>query len=112
MPANSRSVLKKVSEYILCAAVHYDDGKVYEHQPRNIKTGIVIAGRRHHNCLLTGFILAKGKLKKADQVQGFLTNTDRFVNREEAFCIAKAADQLLYKCEGDGPQSLISEDLW
>jgi hypothetical protein len=33
-------------EYILSAAVHFDDGKIYEHQPSNIKTGFVVCGRR------------------------------------------------------------------
>lgn len=38
-----------MKEYILCASIHFDDGKVHEHQPKNIKTGFVVCGRRHHN---------------------------------------------------------------
>ena len=38
-------------EYILCAAIHWDDGETYPHQPKNITTGLVICGRRHHNIL-------------------------------------------------------------
>jgi len=26
-------------EYILCAAIHYKDGQVYLHQPKNVETG-------------------------------------------------------------------------
>lgn len=38
------------SEYIICSAIHFDDGKEYVHQPKNIKSGFVVTGRRHHNC--------------------------------------------------------------
>jgi len=30
--------------YILCAAIHYEDGIKYPHQPRNIEFGIVACG--------------------------------------------------------------------
>jgi hypothetical protein len=104
---------KKFSrEYILCAAIHYDDGKKHEHQPRNIKTGIVIAGRRHHNCIMTAHDLSKGILKQKTQVQGFITNTDKFVDRKEAFQIAKKARQFLMPIVEGGTETLISEDLW
>lgn len=35
-------------EYILCAATWFDDGKKYQHQPKNIKTGLVLCGFGHH----------------------------------------------------------------
>jgi len=37
-------------EYVICAANHFNDGKQYEHQPKNIKQGFIVTGRRHHNC--------------------------------------------------------------
>ena len=103
----------KKEEYILCAAVHYDDKIVHEHQPRNIKRGIVVAGRRHHNCIMTAMILSNGTLKQNDQVQGFITSKDRFVNRKEAFQVAKKVNQFLIPEFGETEEkSLISEDLW
>lgn len=97
-------------EYILCAAIHYDDGNVYVHQPKNIKTGFVVAGRRHHNCFTTVAILRDGKpYSGVNKIQGFLTNTDRFVDRIEAYEIAKEAKQLLN--ESSKPP-LMSEDLY
>ena len=106
-------------ERILCAAVHYNDGIEYVHQPYNIKTGIVICGHRHHNCLHNLWIL-KGEanvLKKLLQrdSQGFLTSENRYVTRKEAFLIAKAAGQLLYPKVFDPEEKdciLISEDLY
>jgi len=81
---------------ILCAAVWFHDGKTHVHQPKNVNNGFVIAGRRHHNCYYT---LAACKHKDANrmdfgkQTQGFLTDTDRFVSREEAGRIAFEAGQ-------------------
>lgn len=88
-------------EYILCAANHYDDGIEHHGMPKNIKTGFVICGRRHHNCiamfaLMVGFPYDERGLKLMNtEEQGFLTNTDRFVDRKEALEIAEAANQLL-----------------
>lgn len=45
------------NEYILCAAIHYDNGIKYEHQPKNIKTGIVACGLRHCSCFIILFNL-------------------------------------------------------
>lgn len=98
-------------EYILCAAIHYvDEGCIYAHQPKNIKTGFVVTGRRHHNCFTTVSILRDGKpYSGVNKIQGFLTNTDRFVDRKEAYIIAKDAGQILN--ESSKPP-LMSEDLY
>lgn len=37
-------------EDIRCAAIYYNDGNEYPHQPRNIDIGYVLCGLRHHNC--------------------------------------------------------------
>lgn len=77
--------------YILCAAIWYDDGKEHVHQPKNIETGYVICGRRHHNII--GIADIFGKKTKRDTIQGFLTSDDNFVNRKEAIPIALEAGQ-------------------
>ena len=89
-----------MKEYILCAANHYDDGEKQIHGPNNIESGFIICGRRHHNCIsifskMFGFPYddKTSKLKKTER-QGFLTNTDRFVEREEAAQIAFEAGQI------------------
>ena len=103
-----------MEEYILCAAIWFNDNKNHEHQPKNIKTGFVVCGRRHHNCFITAFILddeknltlkikgASGKIS-----QGFLTNLDRFVNRKEAAFRAFKAGQIIEESD-----CLMSEDLY
>ena len=107
-----KAIKMKNSEYILCAAIHYDDGLTYVHQPVNIKTGFVVAGRRHHNCFATIKIVSgdNGDLKSKNASQGFITNQDRYLDRKEAFIVAEAAGQLLLK--NKEPKTLISEDLW
>jgi hypothetical protein len=89
-----------MKEYILCAANHYDDGKEMTHGPKNIESGFVICGRRHHNCIsmfakMVGFPYDENAhaLMRTER-QGFLTNTDRFVEREEAAQIAFEAGQI------------------
>jgi len=110
-------------EYILCAAIHYDDKIKHPHQPKNIETGVVICGRRHHNCyaILSGLLGEhengeyKGKLKVVGRdAQGFITNLNRYVNRSEGWLIAQKAGQIVNGvkvCSGDDA-ILISENLY
>ena len=100
-----------MNEYILCAAIWFNDGKRHEHQPKNVPKGFVICGRRHHNCFITAFILndeenltskTKGKI-----IQGFLTNLDRFITRKTAGEIAFKAGQIKKETN-----CLMSEDLY
>lgn len=97
-------------EYILCAAIWFDDGEKHVHQPVNIETGLVVCGRRHHNCFATLAIISDDKLQKLNlrkkSTQGFITNTDRFVDRIEAAKIAFNAAQSKLT------DTLFSEDLY
>lgn len=112
-----------MKEFIICAANHYDDGNgcdVHPHEPVNITSGFVVAGRRHHNCIhafamIVGFPYTEEGLKiRNTEVQGFLTNTNRFVGRKEAYKIAFDADQIIGPNKGRPENSigLTSEDLY
>ena len=46
-------------EYIICSAIHFDDGEEYVHQPKNIKTGLVVCGMRHCNVFTTISLIAQ-----------------------------------------------------
>lgn len=100
-------------EKILCAANHYDDGIEHVHKPKNIITGFITCGLRHHNCIMTfaqivGFPYTdEGHTIHRTEVQGFLTNFNRFVDREEAAEIAACAGQIKKRIE-----TLYSEDLY
>jgi hypothetical protein len=94
------------TEIILCAAIHFDDGINHVHQPFNIETGFVICGRRHHNCFATLSALKVDKAILKNHKQGFITNTNRFVDREEAAVIAFKAGQ------STQTTTLFSEDLY
>jgi len=97
-----------MEDYIICAAIHFNDGKKYEHQPFNITEGFVICGHRHHNCFMTAYILNKDeKLKGIVKVQGFLTKKNRFVDRGEGGIIAFHAGQTTKL-----RKRLFSEDLY
>jgi len=107
---DANRLLAEVPEYLLCSAIWFDDGiDTYVHQPRNIKTGFVVCGRRHHNCFTTVAMLMgirKERLTK-EEVQGFLTNKDRFVDRYEAAQIALVSGQIK-----EPKDRLFSEDVW
>jgi hypothetical protein len=111
---------EKINEYILCAAIHFDDGTEYDNQPKNINTGIVLCGFRH-GCIFPQLNFAsKGKLRLVkdrlnngieEKSQGFITSHNRYVEREEALIIALANDQVLDLKEVRGNR-LYSEDLY
>lgn len=96
-------------EYILCAAIWFHDGKVHEHQPKNVNNGFVVTGRRHHNCYMTMAVIRGEDVKRIifpKEVQGFITNLDRFVDRKEGGEIAFKANQ------SKQTECLFSEDLY
>jgi hypothetical protein len=87
-------------EYILCAAIWYKDLTTQTFLPKNIDRGLVVCGHRHGHCI---DIMSKlGQLRSVqfgpdsvgESEQGFLTNTNRFVDRLEALEIAKKSNQL------------------
>ena len=94
-------------EYIICAAIYFNDGKQYVHQPKNITEGFVICGRRHHNCFMSNKILELCENKKCEHIQGFLTSKDIFVDRAVGGKIAFEANQI-----DEETTCLFSEDLY
>jgi hypothetical protein len=105
-------------EFIVSAANWYADGKEYVHQPKNIDSGFVICGRRHHNVFYSVYMLITllGDTKESNEKriellnqceQGFITSKNRWVDRIEGMKIASAAGQTI-KTDGE----LFSEDLY
>ena len=73
-------------EIILVAAIHFDDGKPYSLQPKNIDTGFVLCGHRH-GCIFeqtASKVMERRMNGIIKEEQGLLTNTNRFVGRKEA----------------------------
>jgi hypothetical protein len=96
-------------EYILCAAIWFDDGKSYLNQPNNITTGLVLCGWRH-GCIfpqIGGLVKERQQLGIFEKEQGFLTSKNRFVNRKEAGKIAFERGQT-----EELKETLFSEDLY
>ena len=93
----------RMDEYILCAAIHWDDGKPYPHQPT--ETGIVYCGYRHCDIFQQR---ERGSFRGMEQ--GFLTSRKRFVGRKEAAFIAVTAGQTdIGEIRG---RELFSEELY
>lgn len=111
-------------EYIICAAIWYDDGisrddeakSLEEGNPRtfpahfrgatfqntNISTGYVICGWRHGNIISVKPCNTKFCPEIKDTVQGFMTSNGRFVDRWQAAYIAWRAEQPLTNRYGKG----------
>jgi hypothetical protein len=109
-------------EYIICSAVWYKDLPLVKPEileprgfrPYNVDRGVVMSGWRHMNCIyqmcaITG--LRDIPAQVGESIQGFLTNTNRFVDREEGYDIAESANQLNDRPRGVG-RTLYSEDLY
>lgn len=105
-----------MEEKILCAAIWYMDLETQTFLPKNIDRGIVVCGHRHGHCIdvvkkLSGLrtvqLAADGV---GETEQGFLTNTNRFVDREDAYVIAEKMGQLNDRSHTVGV--LYSEDLY
>ena len=117
-----------MKEFILCAAIWYQDGKKHNDQPENIDNGFVICGRRHNNCYSVIEALSKHDKNirlSVDKIEnsmtdeqykkhhGFITSMDRYVDRKEAYEIAKLNDQIKFvKDSSDEYKILISESLY
>ena len=100
---------------IVCAAIYYEDGLVYKEQPINIKTGIVVTGRRHNNAYMTLEQLMADRFDTKylpKDCMGFITSIDTYVGRHEAYHIAKRANQLLHDLHDQTNLILVSEDLY
>jgi hypothetical protein len=95
-------------EYIMCAANHYDDDKDHPYQPYNIDKGFIICGWRHPCCGFS-YLGANEEAKQWDNcIQGFLTNKNRFLTRDESIPVAKLSKQIPQNFKG----TLTSEDMW
>ncbi|KKN53608.1 hypothetical protein LCGC14_0601040 [marine sediment metagenome] len=100
-------------ERIICAAIHWQNGKEYGHQPKNIESGLVICGRRHHNAILTLVVLrAKTRFglwrtRRHRIAQGFMTDRGNYYDRRQSMKIALKSNQVKVDNE-----LLFSEDLY
>lgn len=106
-----------MKEYILCAAIWYKEiplkKEIPQVLPKNCDKGLVVLGHRHGQCMwtmssLTGLRSVTNAVDGVGEYeQGFLTNTNRFVDRKEAGQISFAAGQT-----EELKTTLYSEDLY
>lgn len=107
-----------MTEKIICAAVWYKEIELKEevppehYLPINVTTGAVFCGFRHAQCIYTKCaITGLRNCDSGEHIQGFLTNKNRFVSREEALIIAEREGQLRKDVETFGNR-LFSENLY
>ncbi len=106
-------MLAEVPEYVMCSAIWYGDLETQNLLPFNKANGIVLCGWRHGNIIsqmkaLTDLRTVKnGMASVGEYEQGFLTNKNRFVSREEGGQIAFKAGQTK-----ELKTYLFSEDVW
>jgi hypothetical protein len=102
-------------ERIYCAAIWYKVMPTPKYKPTNIETGLVVEGHRHADIIRTMVnLLGKRTCENGENcagksVQGFVTNTNRFVDRYEGMKIAREANQIISDTTF---KELYSEDLY
>ena len=97
-----------MKEYILCSAYHMkEEEKMHGHTCSNIDFGYVVAGFRHCDCISLIAKLTGKRMCEHSYVSGFLTSSNRFVNRVEAMKIAFCSGQIK-----EQKKELYSEDLY
>lgn len=84
-----------MEEEIICSAIWYKELPTPIFRPLNVEDGIVFCGHRHLHCLhqmhaMTG----KNESQAGERIQGFLTNTNQFVDRKEGAKIALESGQI------------------
>lgn len=108
-----------MEEKIICSAIWYKElplkkPEVFKNRgilPYNVDKGIVFCGWRHSNCLYQMVaITGLRQCEAGEETQGFLTHTNRFVDREEGAKIALASGQI-EKLQFSNTD-LYSEDLY
>lgn len=97
-------------EKIICSAIYLPEYSTPVHGPKNITSGLVMCGRRHHD-IISQFVALTGTSLPAMHEQGFITTENRFVGREEACDIAYNADQIKDK-SGKYGLELYSEEIY
>ena len=80
-------------------------------RPKNIETGIVFCGYAHLQCMWQMITMTgKSQHQAGGEITGFLTNFNRFVEREEGAKIALTCGQINELHFSS--KELYSEDLW
>ena len=101
---------------ILCAAIWYKELPLLKPEvleprgfsPYNVDKGVVFCGWRHSNCIYQKVaVTGLRDSESGENVQGFLTSDNRFVDREEGAVIALNAGQIK-----EQKKRLFSEDLY
>lgn len=112
-----REILCMMKERILCAAIWYkelpltySDFPSTHLLPVNCECGIVFCGLRHLQCLYQMIAMTgKKQHEVGEEIQGFLTSKNKFVDRKEGMKIALDANQVINAYHGI---ALYSEDLY
>lgn len=74
---------------------------------------VIIAGVRHYDMIMHQAIAGIGLVNLPHgEEQGFLDNRGKFHSREDAYIIAKGADQIRHKTGNPNVPKLFSEDLY
>ena len=110
--------MDNTKEYITSAAIWYKELPLTNFLPTNVEKGIVISGHRHSHCIdvvktLSGLRTVKlGPDSVGETIQGFMTNKNRFVDRNEAMLIAIKSFQVKEEDLYNPRIGLFSEDLY
>jgi hypothetical protein len=87
------------SEFVICSAIATQSGRI-------------IRGHRHHDCIRTALGMGDKPMSNTPIAQGFITSCNRYVDREEALQLQKAAGIKPVHGGQYHTRYLFSEDLY
>ena len=100
---------KGKKEVIVCSAMYVENSiESSGYLPINKWTGFVVCGPRHNSCFKIYEALSKMDYLSSDCIDGFITNRERFLSRQEAGKFAYESGQVKI----DVGDFLTSEDLY
>lgn len=99
-------------ERVLCAAIHYRDGKVRVFRPKNIESGLVVVGRMHNDCIQILYEMFPSREYLNNYIDGFITSHNRFLDRKEAAILAWQEKQITEQVEELFSEQLYYDQIW
>lgn len=101
-----------MKQRIVCSAILFEF--VFQYDEPNTET-LIVTGVRHYDQLMQDQIAAIDEFmwsKKTSEIQGFVDNKGKFLNREQAFIVAREAYQIIRSCGNTDGKELFSENLY
>lgn len=98
---NADDIHRRQQELVVASAVRHPVGIIFA----------IAKPGRHHHCI-SAMVTVDAAGMEYTHDQGFVTSWGRYLDREDSFNVATAANQIIKKSGSLGSDELFSEDVW